>query len=325
MKRNLQYLIAQEDAQQTVGEFLRKKGYSHHLLALLKRSPSGLVLNSIRVPSGKLLNAGDCLLVTLPEETPSRNITPAFVAFSPVYEDEDLLVVNKPADTPIHPSVNNRENTLANGILWYYQQKNLPMVFRCISRLDRDTSGLLVVAKNMLSASILTTVLKQHTLSLNSKAPLPPGADDGKHFYSAAPKPIQRTYLAIVEGLVKTAGTVSAPIARKEGSVLERCVDFEQGEPAITHYTPVAFRPDLNLSLLSIRLETGRTHQIRVHMKHLGHPIIGDFLYHPDNRYISRQALHSWQLSFPHPVTGEFLEFQAPLPEDMASLFPCLP
>lgn len=107
--------------------------------------------------------------------------------------------------------------------------------------------------------------------------------------------------------------------------MLERCVDFEKGEPALTHYAPVAFRPDLNLTLLSLRLETGRTHQIRVHMKHLGHPIIGDFLYHPDRRHISRQALHSWQLSFSHPITGKPLQFQAPLPEDMAALFPHLP
>lgn len=335
MKRSLQYLIAQGDALQTVGDFLRKKGYSHHLLALLKRSPSGLVLNSLPVPAGKILNSGDCLLVTLPEEEPSQNITPAFVDFSVVYEDEDLLVINKPADTPIHPSINNREHTLANGVLWYYQQKNLPLVFRCISRLDRDTSGLLVVAKNMLSASILTSVMKQHTLAFNAQTSLSLGS--ASHQTSIPPtweenflpklpgKPILRTYLAIVEGRVPRPGIVNAPIARREGSVLERCVDFEKGEPALTHYAPVAFRPDLNLTLLSLRLETGRTHQIRVHMKHLGHPIIGDFLYHPDRRHISRQALHSWQLSFSHPITGKPLQFQAPLPEDMAALFPHLP
>ena len=291
MFRTFHYTITDEQAGQTIGEFLRSCGYSRHILTHLKQTQNGILLDGRPALTNHRLREGEHLSIRLEEAAPSAHIPPVSMELSIVYEDDDILVVNKPADTPIHPSFGNRENTLANGIAWYYQQQGIPFVYRCINRLDRDTSGLLIIAKHVLSAAILT--------------------DDMKH------RRIHRTYLAIVEGNLKHPGTVEAPIGRKEGSILERCVDFERGECAVTHYTPVSYHEKLNLTLLSLRLATGRTHQIRVHMNYLGHPVIGDYLYYPRRDFIKRQALHSWKLEFLHPITKERLTFEAPLPDDM--------
>lgn len=296
MIRQFHYEISGADAGITIGEYLRGRRYSHRILAGLKRSPAGILLNGQRVPVSRHIQPGDFLDIRLEEETASQSVAPVPMELSILYEDQDLLVVDKPPDTPIHPSINNHERTLANGLAWYYLSQGLPYVCRCINRLDRDTSGLLIAAKNALSASILSDDLKQRR--------------------------IRRTYLAIVQGILEGEGSIDAPIAREEGSALKRCVDFDRGTPALTHYTVLENRRDLNLTLLSLRLETGRTHQIRVHMQYLGYPLIGDFLYYPRRELIGRQALHSWKLEFPHPVTGEALAFCAPLPRDMAALFP---
>ena len=202
------------------------------------------------------------------------------------------MVLDKEANQPIHPSINNYDNTLANGLAWYFSQKNEPFVYRCINRLDRDTTGLLIVAKNMLSAAILSEMGKR--------------------------REIHREYLAIVQGEIAADGTVDAPIARMADSIIARCVDFTNGETAVTHFKRLCFQN--NLSLVSLKLETGRTHQIRVHMKYIGHPLIGDFLYNPDFSLIKRQALHSHKLSFFHPITKEWLSFTSPLPKDMEIL-----
>ena len=187
---------------------------------------------------------------------------------------------------PIHPSINNYDNTLANALMWYYQQKGETFVYRCINRLDRDTTGLLIVAKNMLSGGILSDMSKK--------------------------REIHREYLAIAEGEVPQEGVIDAPIARKEESVIERCVDFERGDRAVTHYWRLDYRN--GYSLVRLKLETGRTHQIRVHMKYLGHPLTGDYLYNPDYRILDHQALHSWKLAFRHPVTGAQMQFKADPP-----------
>lgn len=328
MDRTFHYKISEKEAPVTIREYLQRRGYSRHILAHVKRTENGILHHGTPAPVTAVLQAGDYLDIFLEEVPPSEHIPAAPVPFSIVYEDEDLLVVDKPADTPIHPSFNNHENTLANGIVHYYAQQDIPFVFRCISRLDRDTSGLLIIAKNMLSGSILSSALKQRTLSYEKGSSVDPSISCTR---SSCPFPseagcdneIHRTYLAIVEGQIKEPGTITAPIGRKESSVIERCVDFEKGEHAVTHYQPLLYREDLNLTLVSLRLETGRTHQIRIHMGYLGHPLIGDYLYHPRRDLISRQALHSWKLEFLHPITKEHLEFQAPLPEDMTFISYC--
>lgn len=291
MKRVITYPIENTT---TVGDFLKEQGYSHAVLVHLKKTPYSLMCQNKWVYVRNVLQKGDLLTVTLEETDCSKKIVPVPLPLDIVYEDEDIMVVNKPANMPIHPSLNNYENTLANAVAYYLEQKNEPCVFRCINRLDRDTTGLTVLAKHMLSASVL------------SKA--------------VANREISRTYLAIVDGELTGSGTIDAPIAREADSAITRCVDFERGERAVTHYEVLA--TSNGLSFVSLKLETGRTHQIRVHMKYLGYPLIGDYLYHPNTEQMQRQALHSFRLSFVHPVTKKAMEFTAPLPLDMASLFP---
>lgn len=294
MNRIFEYDIKDTDLPCNAGEYLKRIGCSHQILVRLKKTEKGILVNNAWAYVRTQLKAGDLLKITLTEEAPSENIVPIPLPLSIVYEDRDILLLNKPADMPVHPSSNNYDNTLANGVAWYYAQKGESFVFRCINRLDRDTTGLLILAKHALSASVLSAQMKN--------------------------RGIHRTYQAVVAGTPPfSEGTVDAPIARKEGSVMERCVDFEEGERAVTHYR--VLKKGKDCSLLELSLETGRTHQIRVHMKHLGCPLLGDYLYYPDFSQIHRVALHSCALSFPHPMTGEAMHFEAPLPEDMKKLF----
>lgn len=293
MNRTISYDIDSHSEGLRVEQFLRRKGYSAQNLSTIKRMPESILVNGVHYYMKQTLKAGDRLLVRIQETESSRNIPPVCAPLSIVYEDEDLIVVNKPAGMPIHPSLNNYTNSLANALAWYYQQQRKPFIFRCCNRLDRDTSGLTVVAKHLVSGNILSTMTKK--------------------------KEVRREYLAVVRGhIVPESGTISAPLARKGGTIIERVVDFDRGEPAVTHYHLI--REANGHSLVSLQLETGRTHQIRIHLKHLGFPLVGDYLYNPDMEYISRQALHSFRLSFPHPITGEVMDFTVPLPEDMRNI-----
>lgn len=342
MNRTFNYQISVQNQNMRIGDFLQTNGYSRHIRTFLKQHPGSVVLNGTPALFYQTLSEGDCLTIHLLEEASSEKIVPVPLPINIVYEDEDLLIVNKQPDTPIHPSQGNYENTLANGIAWYYASRNQPFVFRCINRLDRDTTGLLILAKNMLSGAILSAQMKN--------------------------REIHRTYLAIVEGCIPEKGTISAPIGRVGDSVIERQVDEVHGDPAVTHFERLAYlksdeipvnprltadklvtdpsqhnefpadtpavgkpwRSELpadGLSLARLRLETGRTHQIRVHMTSIGHPLPGDTLYNPTTTLMNRQALHSCSLEFVHPITGQPLHFTCPLPEDMSCFFPdnCYP
>lgn len=293
MNRTISYDIDSHSEGLRVEQFLRRKGYSAQNLSTIKRMPESILVNGVHYYMKQTLKAGDRLLVRIQETESSRNIPPVCAPLSVVYEDEDLIVINKPAGMPIHPSLNNYTNSLANALAWYYQQQGKPFIFRCCNRLDRDTSGLTVVAKHLVSGNILSTMTKK--------------------------KEVRREYLAVVRGhIVPESGTISAPLARKGGTIIERVVDFDRGETAVTHYHLI--QEANGHSLVALQLETGRTHQIRIHLKHLGFPLVGDYLYNPDMEYISRQALHSFRLSFPHPITGEAMDFTAPLPEDMKNI-----
>ena len=295
MTRQLTYHISEKDAGMKLEVFLKQHGFSRHILTHLKRTENGICVNGIWAYTSHILRASDILTILLVEEASSEQIVPINLPFPIVYEDEDLMVINKPADMPIHPSINNYENTLANAAAWYFQQKNEAFVYRCINRLDRDTTGLLILAKHMLSGAILSRM--------------------------SAAREIHREYLAIAEGCVPACGIIDAPIARKEDSAIERCIDFEQGERAVTHFSRISYAE--GYSLVSLKLETGRTHQIRVHMKHLGHSLPGDYLYNPDFSKIKRQALHSYRLKFSHPISGKPMEFTAPVPNDFRT-FACV-
>ena len=275
MNRTIQYTITEKDSGLRIEQFLRRRGYSGQNLAEIKRMPKSILVNGVHYYMRQTLTAGDILKVIICETKCSEKIPPVEIPLDIIYEDEDIIVINKPA------------------LAWYYQKQDKPFIFRCCNRLDRDTSGLTVVSKHLVSGSILSTMTKN--------------------------REVHREYLAVVKGRVTpSSGTICAPLARKEGTIIERMVDFEHGEEAITHYKLI--REANGHSLVSLKLETGRTHQIRIHMKYLGFPLIGDYLYNPDMEHMTRQALHSHHMEFAHPITGEWMSFTAPLPADMANV-----
>lgn len=291
MNRNIDYIIDEDSAGLRVEQFLRRKRYSGQNLSEIKRMPKSILVNGVHYYMRQELSTGDHLQVRICETQNSEKIPPTKLPLDIVYEDEDLLVLNKPAGMPIHPSLNNYTNSIANALAYYFQSQGKPFIFRCCNRLDRDTSGLTIVSKHLVSGSILSDMTKY--------------------------REVYREYLAIARGSVTPSeGTIQAPLGRKEGTIIERTVDWEHGEDAVTHYKVV--KEANGHSLVSLRLETGRTHQIRIHMKYLGYPLIGDYLYNPDMEYMTRQALHSHHMEFTHPITGEHMSFTAPLPEDMA-------
>lgn len=291
MNRNIDYIIDEDSAGLRVEQFLRRKRYSGQNLSEIKRMPKSILVNGVHYYMRQELSTGDHLQVRICETQNSEKIPPTKLPLDIIYEDEDLLVLNKPAGMPIHPSLNNYTNSMANALAYYFQSQGKPFIFRCCNRLDRDTSGLTIVSKHLVSGSILSDMTKY--------------------------REVHREYLAIAQGSVTPSeGTIQAPLGRKEGTIIERTVDWEHGEDAVTHYKVV--KEANGHSLVSLRLETGRTHQIRIHMKYLGYPLIGDYLYNPDMEYMTRQALHSHHMEFTHPITGEHMSFTAPLPEDMA-------
>ena len=293
MNRIFHYQITENEQGTTVLDFLRKKGFSRHILSSMKADKEALTRNGQRIGGREQLLAGDHFRVRLLETVDSDGIVPVSMPLSILYEDEDILVINKPADMPVHPSIGNYTNTLANGVAAYLDAKDEHSPFRCINRLDRDTSGTLILAKNAFSAAVLSTQMRN--------------------------RQIRRTYLAVEEGITPPNGTISAPISRVDDSVIERHVDFLHGEPAVTHYERLETKNEH--SLLEIHLETGRTHQIRVHMGYIGHPLPADYLYHPVYDCFKRQPLHSLQLEFRHPVTDKPMCLLAPVSEDMCNAF----
>lgn len=293
MQRNFLYSITEEFHHCTISSYLKAKEYPHAVMVHLKKTPESILLNGKWEYVNTPLKTGDLLEIKLIETASSDKIPPVYAPLSIVYEDEDILVVNKPADMPVHPSLNHYEHTLANAVCYYYANQGIPYTFRCVNRLDKNTTGLTILAKHMLSSAILSQ--------------------------EVAAKNIKREYLAVVKGETEASGTIDAPIGRKDASTIERRIDYEHGERAVTHYRRIDTKN--GYTLLSLHLETGRTHQIRVHMSAIGHPLIGDFLYHPDSTELPRQALHSHRLQFLHPITKESMEFTVPMPQDMADFW----
>lgn len=295
MERKLDYLITKEFHNKTIEQFLKAQEFPHQAIVQLKKTNLGILRNGTWAYVNEKLSEGDLLTFHLIEDEVVTSIQPIPVPLSIIYEDEDLLILDKPANMPIHPSMNHHEGTLANGLLYYFQNQDQNFTFRCINRLDRDTSGLTIVAKHLLSGGILSRQVSN--------------------------REIKRRYRAICQGQLPAEGTINAPIARAGNSTIERCVDFASGERAVTHFKRLAYDEAKDLSCVELHLETGRTHQIRVHLKYIGHPIIGDFLYHPDYTYCSRQALHSASLDFIHPITKKEMHFASPFPEDLKCIF----
>ena len=282
MSRTLSYDIPASDLPCSLRAWLKKRGYSHRVLTDLMKAPENVTVANLPVKLSTFLTAPCTVTLRLPTGDPVPVSGLERLPDVPVlYEDEDVIVFVKPAGMPTHPVHGHQGDTLAD----FARESGGSFTFRPVGRLDRNTSGLLLVAKTSYAARAAATV--------------------------------EKTYLAVVEGDVPAAGTVDAPIRHKDGSQILREVG-EGGDPAVTHYEPVA--RENGYTLLRLRLETGRTHQIRVHMAHLGFPLAGDDLYGGRRDGIARHALHCAALSFIHPVTGERLSFEAPMPEDMARL-----
>ncbi len=235
------------------------------------------------------INIGDKLIIDLNYKEDNSNIIPKEMNLDIIYEDNWLLVINKPARITIHPSILHFDNSLSNGVRFYFDKIGLNKKIRPVNRLDKDTSGLVIFAK---------CEYIQECLSLQMKEGI-----------------FEKEYLCLVSGTFnQKAGTINLPIARKEGSIMERCID-EKGKQAITHYK--VLKEFENYSLVQCTLETGRTHQIRLHMSSIGHPLLGDTLYGTSSPLISRQALHSYKIKFIHPITKKELELTAKIPQDI--------
>ena len=207
-----------------------------------------------------------------------------------IYEDDYLLILNKPAGIAIHPSALHFYDTLSNGVKYYFDIMGIHKKIRIVNRLDKDTSGIVIFAKNEYVQELLSLQMKSNSF--------------------------KKEYIGVLEGILETSkGTINAPIARKSNSIIERCID-ESGQTSITNYKVIKIFS--NMSLVHFVLETGRTHQIRVHSKYIGHPIVGDTLYGSFSPIISRQALHSYKVKFMHPITMKSMELVADIPHDIA-------
>lgn len=283
--RTLEYIIPKEFDGKTVESFLR--GHIKMSLALFrsqKRVEKGITLNGVHTRSIDIIRQGDVLKVNIPDD--ERASLPSDYPLEIIYEDEDILVINKPAELPMHESHNHQGDTLANAVAGYLTKKGKAATFRAVGRLDKGTSGAVLCALNTFAASKLS----------------------GK---------IQKEYLAVATGKYTEGGTIDKPIYRPDPIKTYRTAD-DKGDKAVTHYFPLEAGEDY--SLLKINLETGRTHQIRVHFAFMGTPLFGDTMYGKAHKDISRQALHCKSLSFVHPTKNEEMTFEASLPEDMKGL-----
>lgn len=285
------YSIPAEWANHTVEEVL--KGpllLSGRMLNRLTRK-HGVLLNGRRPYLKQKVKRGDQLKVAVRPQERSE-LSPEPVPFELIYEDLDLVVVNKPVGVPVHPVRPSDHGTLVHGLLYHLQKQGKGGIVRPVHRLDRNTSGLILIAKNAYMHQLLDRQLRDKRLT--------------------------RTYLAMVSApLPQESGTISAPIGRDPGHPTRRRVT-EHGEPALTHYQVI--HQSEQGALVRVQLETGRTHQIRVHFAHLGAPLLGDRLYGGASALIKRQALHSSELQFTHPLTGETMHFSSPLAADMEAV-----
>ena len=294
MSRRIDLPITAELAGVKVDTLLKKHLFlSGTVVRRIKWLEEGILVDGQRVNTRFCPQEGQVLSVQLSDPERRSGILPTPGDLDVVYEDEDVIVLNKAPGVPVHPGPGHYNDTLGNFLIDYYEKEGIESDFHPVHRLDRGTSGLMVIAKHPHAQEVLKNQL--HTPAF------------------------RRGYLAVCEGVPHPAsGTIDAPLGPKPGSLVEQMV-LEDGKEARTHYT--VLNTANGRALLALDLETGRTHQIRVHMAHIGHPLTGDFLYGTENReLIPRPALHSARLSFCHPITREELSFSLPLPSDMELL-----
>lgn len=271
-------------------EYLQKKlRFSTRLVKRLKSVEGGLLINSKPATVRYLLAENDVLEVSFPPEERSHRMVAEDLPLDIVYEDEAVLIINKSSGMPSIPSQLHPGGTVANGVLAYYDSLGLPSTVHIVTRLDKDTSGLLLIAKHQYSHSLLSEMQRENLIT--------------------------REYIAIVHGHIEQQqGTIDLPIGRKADSIIERTV-INSGQRAVTHYEVI--RTFKDYSFVNIRLETGRTHQIRVHFSAIGHPLVGDTLYGGKVDILRRQALHCSKLCFRHPFNMRSVNITSELPLDM--------
>ena len=281
----LTYIVPPEYHGEMLQTFLRREcGLSYRMVVKLKRVPNGMTVDGKQWRSIDRINAGQVVVLHMP--TDAVRIEGTEMPLSIVYEDDHLLVVDKPPYLAVHPSAGKPEPTLANGVVGYFERKGTPLSFRPVNRLDRNTSGLLVAAKSPHVA------------------------------FALAQKP-EKVYYAILLGALTGEGTIDQPIRVKEGCTITREVG-EGGKDSVTHWRALA--TDGEITLARVVIETGRTHQIRVHMSWLGHPLAGDTMYGTDEEILPRHGLHCARTAFDHPITGERVTLTSPIPADMRGL-----
>ena len=286
LPRKIEYTVPEDYDGIKAVTFLRSKcGVSSRLVGKLKKQEDGILLNGERIRTIDKLKAGAKLEINIPDEGDVPE--PVSAPLDIIYEDSDILVINKSPFTAMHPTHNHQGDTLANAVAAYLLEKGQGGSFRAVGRLDKGTSGVVVCALNRLSAS-----------KLNGK--------------------IKKEYLALVQGTLSGSGVIDVPIYRPDPMKTLRACSYEKGvETAVTNWTAVENFE--NASLIRLNLETGRTHQIRVHMAHTGHPLAGDSYYGSFMTQYRHQLLHCEKCSFSRPVTDEYGEFTAPLPDDFRS------
>jgi 23S rRNA pseudouridine1911/1915/1917 synthase len=285
----LEFIVSEQQTPLTAKNFLRYHAGVSLTLWRKVKSQGQLLINGNLFPGNTLVYPGDIIAITIGDSNCS--ITPVKLPIDICYEDEYLLIINKPAGMLVHPTTREMNNTLANAVMHYYHTNNLICGFHPVHRLDRNTSGLILIAK---------TPYIQHLLSHD-------------HI-----KKLKRIYYALVQGIIaEPSGIIDAPIGRHPSSIIERIVT-PAGQNAITHYK--VCKTIGQVSLVQLELQTGRTHQIRVHMAYIGHPLLGDDLYGDTTKLLNRQALHAAKLVLNHPISNELLEINSPMPNDMHNL-----
>lgn len=298
----MKFIIGTQEAERTVLSFLRSKlKISTSALASLKRVDMGICVNEKHVTVRYILSEGDVLSIRDKDSFSDVNerVEPHCIPLDIILENDGLFVINKPPFMPTHPSHNHTDDTLANALAYLYRQRGEPLVFRPIGRLDRNTSGISLIAKSSISASFL--------------------------HYARTHGLMQKRYVAMLEGQIATDTdwhTTETYMKRSEDSVIVRCVgdsDDPDSFKAITHWR-VLYSND-EISMVEAIPETGRTHQLRVHFSHVGHPILGDDIYGKESDIISRHALHAYSLSLPMPYGDEISTFTSMPPEDMQKAF----
>lgn len=271
-------------------------GLSHRSISRLKKLDDGIMLNGKRVTVRAILSIGDRLSLSVEDKESPDNIVPSDIPIEIIYEDDDLIALNKPPQMPTHPSHGHYTDTLANALAFYFKQRSVPFVFRAITRLDRDTSGIVLVAKTKDAAYKLSSDI--------------------------ACGRICKCYLAIVNGVPSPSkGRISAYIRRAEESIIKRVASSEPIDGSVyseTLYETVASND--GITFVAASPITGRTHQLRLHFSHIGCPMLGDDMYGIRSDIIDRQALHAYMLVFTHPTSGKEIVLRAPLPEDMLSI-----